>query len=115
MNPRSFVTNIVSGATLPVGRPALARGIAFGGDSGVKRVDFSSEGGKTWRAASLGYDAGKYGFRRWEARFTPVEKTGYTLMVRCTNTNGAAQPAETNWNPSGFMRNVIETTQVTAA
>ena len=36
-------------------------------------------------------------------------------MVRCTNSNGDAQPAEANWNPSGFMRNVIESTVVSVA
>jgi hypothetical protein len=67
MNPRSFVTNLESGATIPAGKPALARGIAFGGDSGVKQVDFSSDGGKTWHSAALGKDEGKYSFRHWDA------------------------------------------------
>jgi DMSO/TMAO reductase YedYZ molybdopterin-dependent catalytic subunit len=115
MNPRSFVTNLESGATIPAGKPALARGIAFGGDSGVKQVDFSSDGGKTWHSAALGKDEGKYSFRHWETRFTPVAKGSYTLMVRCTNSDGVAQPTAANWNPAGFMRNLIETTQVTAA
>src|SRR5271170_3080262 len=39
MVPRSFITNLASGATMPAGKPALARGIAFGGDTGVKQVD----------------------------------------------------------------------------
>jgi DMSO/TMAO reductase YedYZ molybdopterin-dependent catalytic subunit len=115
MNPRSFVTNLESGATIHVGRPTLARGIAFGGDSGVKQVDFSSDGGKSWHAARLGKDTGKYSFRGWEADFTPAAKGSYTLMVRCTNTDGVAQPDHSNWNPAGFMRNVIEATPVTAA
>jgi DMSO/TMAO reductase YedYZ molybdopterin-dependent catalytic subunit len=115
MNPRSFVTNLEAGGTIQAGKPTLARGIAFGGDSGVKQVDFSSDGGKTWRPATLGKDAGKYGFRRWEAHFTPAAKGSYTLMVRCTNTNGVAQPDQVNWNPAGFMRNVVEATPVTAA
>jgi DMSO/TMAO reductase YedYZ molybdopterin-dependent catalytic subunit len=115
MNPRSFVTNLAAGATIPAGKPKLARGIAFGGDTGVKQVDFSSDGGKTWRAALLGKDTGKYSFRRWEAHFTPTAKGSYTLMVRCTNSNGVAQPDQANWNPAGFMRNVVEATPVTAA
>src|SRR6267378_1256968 len=40
MVPRSFITNIKEGDTLQVGASTLARGIAFGGDSGVSRVDF---------------------------------------------------------------------------
>jgi DMSO/TMAO reductase YedYZ molybdopterin-dependent catalytic subunit len=115
MNPRSFITNLAAGASVPVGRPHLVRGIAFGGDSGVKRVQFSADGGKRWHAARLGRDEGKYGFRRWDAHFTPKEKGSYALMCRCTNTEGNVQPGEPNWNPAGFMRNVVEATIVTAA
>jgi hypothetical protein len=35
-------------------------------------------------------------------------------MVRCTNTDGVSQPDMANWNPAGFMRNVLETTPVVA-
>ena len=115
MVPRSFITNIKSGATVQASAPTLVRGIAFGGDTGVARVDLSSDGGKTWQAAQLGKDEGKYSFRQWEARFTLAAKGNYTLMVRCTNSDGVAQPAQANWNPSGFMRNVIETTPIIAA
>jgi hypothetical protein len=114
LNARSFITNITAGAKLEAGEPATVRGIAFGGDAGVKRVDFSHDGGKTWEAARLGKDEGKYSFRRWYTRFTP-EKGDYTLMVRCTNDRDDVQPDQPNWNPSGFMRNVIEATPVSAA
>ena len=115
MVPRSFITNIKSGATIHAGRPTLVRGIAFGGDSGVKRVDFSSDAGKSWRPAQLGKDEGKYSFRSWEADAKLPSKGSYTLMVRCTNSDGVGQPDQANWNPAGFMRNVIESTSVTAA
>jgi len=115
MVPRSFITNIKAGASLPAGASTLARGIAFGGDTGVAKVDFSADGGKTWQAAKLGKDEGKYGFRRWETNFTLADKGGQSLKVRCTNSDGVAQPDAANWNPSGFMRNVIETTPVTVA
>jgi hypothetical protein len=36
-------------------------------------------------------------------------------MVRCTNQAGDVQPDAPNWNPSGFMRNAIETVQVTVS
>jgi hypothetical protein len=36
-------------------------------------------------------------------------------MVRCTNSDGAVQPVQANWNPPGFMRNVIEATPIVAA
>jgi len=114
MNPRSFITNLKPGATITAGKPTVVCGIAFGGSSGVKRVDFSSDGGKTWHTAHLGADDGKYSFRRWQARFTPARKGDYDLVVRCTNSEGDVQPTEANWNPAGFMRNIIETTPVSA-
>jgi len=114
MVPRSFITNVKAGAIVPAGKPLELRGIAFGGDTGVKRVEVSSDGGKSWGDAKLGKDEGKYGFRAWTARFTPAAGSA-TLLVRCTNTNGLAQPDQANWNPSGFMRNVVEATQITAS
>jgi hypothetical protein len=113
LNPRSFITNIKAGATVAAGKPLVVRGIAFGGDAGVRRIDFSSDGGKTWQPAHLGRDEGKYSFRTWQTRFTPA-KGDSTLMARCTNTDGEAQPGEPNWNPAGFMRNVIESTPISA-
>jgi DMSO/TMAO reductase YedYZ molybdopterin-dependent catalytic subunit len=108
MVPRSFITNIKAGASVRAGSPTLARGIAFGGDTGVAKIDFSADGGKTWRPAKLGKDEGKYGFRQWETHFTISKKGSHSLMVRCTNSDGTAQPDTPNWNASGFMRNVVE-------
>jgi DMSO/TMAO reductase YedYZ molybdopterin-dependent catalytic subunit len=115
MVPRSFITNLNSGDTLPVGRAALARGIAFGGDAGVARVDFSADAGKSWQPARLGEDEGKYSFRKWEITFTPKSRGDHLLMVRCTTDTGVVQSATPNWNPSGFMRSVIESTTVVAS
>src|SRR5258708_21945169 len=112
---RPFITTHSPGDALYGARAAAARGIAFGGDAGVARVDFSADSGKSWQAAQLGKDEGKYGFRQWQMQFTLPAKGDYLLMVRCTNSNGVAQPDAPNWNPSGFMRNVIESTPVVAS
>jgi DMSO/TMAO reductase YedYZ molybdopterin-dependent catalytic subunit len=114
MVPRSFITNVSSGQTVPAGAPTLVRGIAFGGDCGVAKVDISSDRGKTWSPTQLGKDEGKYGFRQWQTRVTLPSPSKYTVMVRCTNSNGEAQPDTPNWNPAGFMRNVIESVDVIA-
>jgi DMSO/TMAO reductase YedYZ molybdopterin-dependent catalytic subunit len=113
MGPRSFITNIEDGAKIVPGSTVHARGIAFGGDTGVAKVEFSFDGGKTWQLASLGPDYGKYSFRRWEIDFTPARSGDQTLMVKCTNTDNGAQPETANWNPSGFMRSVVEAVRVT--
>ena len=115
MVPRSFITNLKPGATIGATPSALVRGIAFGGDSGVAKVDLSVDGGKTWTATQLGKDEGKYGFRLWSTHVSLATKGAHDLMVRCTNSAGESQPTVPNWNPGGFMRNIIETTTVTAS
>jgi len=114
MVPRSFFTNLASGATVAAGQPTLARGIAFGGDCGVARVDVSIDQGRNWQPAQLGTDEGKYSFRRWEAHIQPPARGNLEITVRCTNSNGEAQPSAPNWNPSGFMRNLVESINVVA-
>jgi len=113
MVPRAFVTNLRDGGTVHVGAKTVVRGLAFGGDVGVRAVDVSFDGGKTWSAAGLGRDEGKYSFRQWQADMTPAAGDA-SVMVRCTNARGLAQPAAANWNASGFMRNSIETTSLKA-
>jgi DMSO/TMAO reductase YedYZ molybdopterin-dependent catalytic subunit len=115
MVPRSFITNIKPGDTVRAGAPTLVRGIAFGGDMGVARVDVSTDGGGTWQRAQLGKDEGKYSFRQWQLALSLPAAGNHVLMARCTSTNGETQPEAPNWNPSGFMRNVVERTPVMAA
>ncbi|MEO8714612.1 MAG: molybdopterin-dependent oxidoreductase [Acetobacteraceae bacterium] len=115
MVPRSFITNLAPGASVGADAPTDVRGIAFGGDTGVSRVDLSGDGGRTWQVTLLGNDEGKYSFRQWQGEFTPSAKGQHILMVRCTNNDGITQPDAANWNPSGFMRNVIESTPVVAS
>lgn len=113
MLPRSFITNLASGARLKAGARAALRGIAMGGDCGVAKVEISGDGGQNWQAAKLGADEGPYSFRRWTADVALAGAGDATLAVRCTNTKNEVQPDQANWNGSGYMRNVIERTPVT--
>lgn len=49
-----------------------------------------------------------------ERLFTPA-KGEHALMVRAVNRIGQSQPSTALWNAAGYMRNVVETTRVTAA
>ena len=110
---RSFITSVQDGAKLKAGELAL-RGIAFDGGYGVSDVEVSADGGKSWQAASLGEDLGKYSFREWKMTI-PLQKGAHTLMVRAVNRIGQSQPMEPLWNPAGYMRNVVEHTRIVAA
>src|SRR4030088_1411681 len=79
MLPRSFVTNIQNGATIPRGQPTLVRGIAFGGLHGLQTVLFSDDKGQSWTETRLGEDYGKYSFRQWQATFSFPDAGSRTL------------------------------------
>jgi DMSO/TMAO reductase YedYZ molybdopterin-dependent catalytic subunit len=115
MVPRSFITNVASGIRVNAAAPTTLRGIAFGGDCGVASVDLSIDRGESWHQTQLGKDEGKYGFRQWQTQLTLPAAGKYSLSIRCTNTNGVAQPDTPNWNPAGFMRNVMESIDIIAA
>jgi DMSO/TMAO reductase YedYZ molybdopterin-dependent catalytic subunit len=115
MVPRSFVTSVTNDAAVKSGATLPVRGIAFGGDCGVARVDVSADGGQSWQQAGLGRDEGSYSFRQWSTQIAVPRPGKLVLQARCTNTKGEAQPVEPNWNAGGFMRNVIERVELSVA
>jgi DMSO/TMAO reductase YedYZ molybdopterin-dependent catalytic subunit len=112
-NVRSFITSITDGARVKAGKTTL-KGIAFDGGKGIREVAVSTDGGKTWQAAKLGRDLGKYSFREWKLA-VKLAAGAVDLRVRATSNAGETQPMEATWNPAGYMRNVVETVRVTAA
>lgn len=108
MLPRSFITSHANDVRVPAGLPVALRGIAMGGDCAVAQVEVLADG----RAypATLGPDEGAHGFRRWTAT---VPASQGPIGPRCTNANGAMQPLEAAWNPSGYARNVVEMIRLT--
>ena len=113
-NVRSFVTSLADGGKVPVGSGVTVRGIAFDGGHGIAKVAFSADGGHSWVDARLGKDLGKYSFRTWTVPFKPATRGLYSLKVRAVNRVGETQPMNALWNPAGYMRNVVETVNVTA-
>ena len=99
---------------MPTAGTTALKGIAFDGGKGIKDVAVSIDGGKSWTPAKLGKDLGKYSFREWNL---PVKLAAgaYALKVRATNNAGDTQPMDPLWNPAGYLRNVVETVNVTAA
>jgi sulfite dehydrogenase (cytochrome) subunit A len=111
---RSFITNVRDGANVQAGREFELRGIAFDSGYGIREVSVSIDDGGTWTAAALDSDLGKYSFRGWKTRVW-LRPGNHVLKVRAVNAIGQTQPSQPLWNPAGYMRNVVETTRVTAA
>ncbi|HET7526367.1 MAG TPA: molybdopterin-dependent oxidoreductase [Burkholderiaceae bacterium] len=111
---RSFITSIGNGARVAAGRALAVRGIAFDGGQGIREVAYSTDGGQTWRPATLGQDLGRYSFREFTFGFAP-DRGEHDLRVRAWNRSGQSQPMEALWQPAGYMRNVVESVKITAA
>ena len=111
MPPRAFITSHADGAVVAKGKPLVLEGIAMGGDAALERVDLvgTGQGGGWSIPCELGPDEhGPYAFRRWQVTLPQVAGDFENIGVRATNANGAVQPEELAWNPSGYARNVIE-------
>jgi DMSO/TMAO reductase YedYZ molybdopterin-dependent catalytic subunit len=80
-----------SGATLPPGEHEVA-GIAYAGDRGVAKVQFSTDGGQTWSDAQFIEPApGRDAWVRWRGRFTLQPGTTTTIIARATDGTGELQ------------------------
>jgi DMSO/TMAO reductase YedYZ molybdopterin-dependent catalytic subunit len=111
---RSFTTSPRDGASVGANAPFTVRGIAFDGGFGIRHVEVSTDGGSTWRSATLGPDLGRFSFREWKTTAS-VPAGDREIKVRAINAIGSSQPSEPLWNPAGYMRNVVETTRIRAA
>lgn len=112
---RSFITSHADGAAVKSGTETLVRGIAFDSGQGITEVQFSADGGRTWQSTQLGKELGKYSFREWTIAWTPKQSGAAELKCRAFNRIGETQPLEPLWNPSGYLRNVVESIKVNVA
>jgi DMSO/TMAO reductase YedYZ molybdopterin-dependent catalytic subunit len=67
------------------------RGVAFGGDRGISRVEVSFDDGKTWQEAKLDYPGTKLTWALWSYDWRPTAADNYPLVVRATDGEGAVQ------------------------
>ncbi|MBF0317960.1 MAG: molybdopterin-dependent oxidoreductase [Nitrospirae bacterium] len=112
MNTKSVVVEPEINATLKSGAAVDIMGLAFSGGYSIKDVLVSMDNGKTWAAAELGKDKGRYSWAQWRFTWKPVKPGKYSILARATNSIGDSQPFESLWNPSGFMWNKIESIEV---
>jgi sulfite dehydrogenase len=96
---------------IPRGTSFEIQGLAFDSGYGIQRVELSTDEGANWQSARLDPDLGKYSWRRWRFPWLPPASGKFRLRVRAFN-RGEQEQTSALWNRSGFMRNVIEQTEV---
>jgi len=104
----SLITSHGDGAEAKVG--SVLGGIAWDGGYGIRTVEISRDRGKTWTAADLGPDLGRYAFRTWS--FPLQQKGEQTVMARAGNVIGQTQTAALIFNPAGYHHNVMHSISI---
>jgi DMSO/TMAO reductase YedYZ molybdopterin-dependent catalytic subunit len=102
----SLITDPVDGARIGRGKAITVSGIAWDGGYGIREVEVSTNGGKSWDTAELGADLGKYSFRPWRIVLSRTQPGRTVIMARASNTRGASQAQELIFNPPGYHNNV---------
>ena len=104
LNVKSFVTSPAGDRPVKAG-VVYINGVAFSGGSPIRRVEVSSDGGKTWiDAPFIGPDLGRFAWRQFSLplRMTPGN---YVLVSRATDAAGSVQPEQRLDNAHGYSNN----------
>jgi DMSO/TMAO reductase YedYZ molybdopterin-dependent catalytic subunit len=80
-------------------------GVAFGGHRALRRVEVSTDGGKSWREARfLGPDLGRFAWRPF-ALAADLSPGTYLVASRASDEDGNRQPEEMEPNERGYGHN----------
>ncbi len=94
--------------------PIEVKGMAFGGDRGISRVEISDDDGETWADAHIHYAGTKLTWALWSYEWHPDSPDDYTLVVRATDGEGAVQEWEEDRSPysgaTGFHKIIVHVT-----
>jgi len=107
----SLITSHADGTKVKPG--TAVSGIAWDGGYGIRAVEVSIDGGKTWHTAELGEDLGKYAFRTWSFRLKAMGRI--TVLARASNVIGQTQTATLIHNPAGYHHNVVHSVTLNVA
>jgi len=81
-------------APFQLGKPVEVRGMAFGGDRGISKVEVSSDDGETWDDAEITKPGTKLSWSLWSYQWMPDKEGETTFVVRATDGNGKLQISE---------------------
>ena len=112
---KSIITQPAEGAVVKAmpaptkrGKPRLrVQGFAWAGPAGVRLVEVSIDGGKTWRPAGFMGATAPNAWRHWATDIEVVPPARLVLMARATDGAGEVQPLAARANGAGYGNNSI--------
>ena len=111
----SLITNIKDGQRVAAGQDVDVRGIAWDAGYGIRDVDVSADGGRTWYAAELGQDLGRFLVSHVELSLPAGEGRRVSGHGPRDQSPGSTQTAELIFNPAGYHNNVMQRIVLVAA
>lgn len=87
--------------------PQRIRGVAWAGESVVARVEVSTDGGQSWREASLQGPALPFCWCEWECAWEPAPGVSQ-LLARATAADGTVQPTDYDRDNLGYIINTLQ-------
>lgn len=106
MRVKSVITRPLDGARVPAGAVRI-QGFAWAGPAGVRVVEISSDGGKTWSPAGFMGEDLPMAWRQWATQIQAKAGSKLRVMARATDGRGEVQPVEARANASGYGNNSI--------
>jgi DMSO/TMAO reductase YedYZ molybdopterin-dependent catalytic subunit len=90
----------------------LIIGRAWSGWGPIERVEFSDNGGRDWREATVAPQAFAYAWQQWSVEWD-AEPGEFELCCKATDAAGNAQPDGQAWNLKGYSNNEVQRVPVT--
>lgn len=102
----SVVCNPAGGSKVQPGKLTVTGYALPHGEAGrgIRTIEVSSDGGRSWVKARLSAETGAYCWRLWEAEVSVTANTR-GLVVRATDSAGKKQPQTVDWNKKGYLFN----------
>lgn len=105
MQIKAEISKPAPGETVPANSSVRVHGAAWTNDAEIVKVELSTDGGSTWRAATLGSDSKPNAWRLWELDWKTPGAGKATLMARATDSKGRTQPIERDPDRGTYMIN----------
>ncbi|MQS15166.1 sulfite oxidase [Streptomyces kaniharaensis] len=104
---------LAAGAVLEAGSTHRLHGRSWSGAAAVRRVEVSSDGGRTWRRAELRDEPRAHNWTRWTFDWRPERPGPYELRARTTDRRGNTQPRTAVFNREGYLFGAVVAHPVT--
>jgi len=103
---KAEIAKPAQGDKVPVNSTVRIHGAAWASDGEIVRVEVSTDGGSTWKEATLLAESKPNAWRFWEFNWkTPTAPGKQTLVARATDSLGRTQPAHRDPDRGTYMIN----------